>query len=72
MATMKEQLQIARGALADIANSTDMTLELARKKAARIYSETAIACEYPTCVDDGPEGKCTKWLIGDCPGPAPR
>ena len=27
------------------------------------------ACKYPDCVDNGPEGKCTDWLIGVCKGP---
>lgn len=27
------------------------------------------ACKYPQCVDNGPDGKCTAWLIGDCEGP---
>lgn len=26
-------------------------------------------CAYPECVDNGVEGKCYKWLAGDCPGP---
>lgn len=34
-----EKLEIAIGALADIAFATDMTLERARKKAKRIYEE---------------------------------
>lgn len=34
-------VQILRGALADIATSDDMTLEIARAKAKRIYDETA-------------------------------
>lgn len=34
-----EKLEIALGALADIACSDDMTLTLARKKALRIYRE---------------------------------
>lgn len=37
---LQRLLQISRGALADIAVSTDMTLTLARKKANRIYEET--------------------------------
>lgn len=37
LAALKERLQIAVGALADIAYSKDMTLELAQKKSARIY-----------------------------------
>lgn len=36
----RQNLDIARGALADIAYSDDMYLMLARKKAHRIYSET--------------------------------
>jgi hypothetical protein len=35
-------LQMARGALADIATSQDMSLTLARRKANRIYMQTAI------------------------------
>lgn len=23
-------------------------------------------CDYPDCVDNGPEGKCTRWLLGEC------
>lgn len=26
------------------------------------------ACKYPDCVDNGPDGKCTDWLTGACPG----
>jgi len=26
-------------------------------------------CRYPACVDDGPDGKCSDWLAGDCKGP---
>jgi len=29
-------------------------------------------CRYPDCVDNGPEGKCTRWLVGECPGPTRR
>lgn len=36
----QRNLDLARGALADIANSADMTLEIARNKALRIYRET--------------------------------
>jgi len=35
----EEKLQIAVGALADIGFSEDMTLEVARNKAKRIYEE---------------------------------
>lgn len=24
------------------------------------------SCQYPDCVDNGPEGKCTRWLLGEC------
>ena len=37
----REALEKARGALADIHTSADMTLRMARKKAGRIYVETA-------------------------------
>jgi len=23
-------------------------------------------CRYPDCVDSGPEGKCTRWLLAEC------
>jgi hypothetical protein len=23
-------------------------------------------CRYPDCVDNGPEGKCTRWLLDEC------
>jgi len=23
-------------------------------------------CRYPDCVDNGPEGKCTRWLLAEC------
>lgn len=36
----RKALELARGALADIANSDDMTLTVARKKARRIYLAT--------------------------------
>ncbi len=36
----REALEKARGALADIHTSADMTLRLARKKAGRIYVDT--------------------------------
>jgi hypothetical protein len=37
---LAEWLQIARGALVDIATPSDMTLGLARMKTSRIYGET--------------------------------
>lgn len=23
-------------------------------------------CRYPDCVDNGPDGKCTRWLLAEC------
>lgn len=23
-------------------------------------------CNYPDCVDNGPDGKCTRWLLAEC------
>jgi hypothetical protein len=43
MSDLREALQRARGALADIARSNDMTLAIARKKAQRVYEETTPA-----------------------------
>lgn len=35
-----------------------------------LYTAPQLAsCLYPECVDNGPEGKCTRWLVGECPGP---
>lgn len=34
-------LEVARGTLADIYESADMTMEIARQKAGRVYLETA-------------------------------
>ena len=48
-----ELLQKALGALADIGASQDMTLEMARRKAGRVYREIADIME----VD---EGVCTE------------
>lgn len=36
-AELKKEIQVYRGALADIAGSRDMTLEMVRKKSQRIY-----------------------------------
>lgn len=41
VAELEDRLQIARGALADIAGSKDMTLTIARVKSRRVYDETA-------------------------------
>ena len=29
-------------------------------------------CRYPDCVDNGPGGKCTRWLVGECEGPSAK
>ena len=26
-------------------------------------------CRYPDCVDNGPEGTCSRWLRRECEGP---
>lgn len=39
----EERLQVALAALADIANSQDMTLEIAKRKAGRVYLELIAA-----------------------------
>lgn len=23
-------------------------------------------CDYPDCVDNGPDSKCTRWLLAEC------
>jgi hypothetical protein len=43
IARLTEALETARGALADISQSRDMNLTLARKKARRIYAATSLA-----------------------------
>lgn len=36
-------------------------------KDARLDLRAALAkCDYPDCVDNGPDGKCTRWLLGEC------
>lgn len=42
----EHSLNAARGALADIATSVDMTLELAQRKAWRVYSETEARSQH--------------------------
>jgi hypothetical protein len=36
-------------------------------------ARTALAqpgdCNYPGCVDDSPDDRCSRWLTGDCQGP---
>jgi hypothetical protein len=32
-------------------------------------ADSATACRYPACVENGPEGKCIDWLTGACKGP---
>lgn len=43
---IEEFLQLALGALAEIASSKDMTLEIARHKAKRVYDEITSEVEY--------------------------
>ena len=56
---LAEALEVALGALADIALSSDMTLALARQKAKRIYDE--IRESFPVDAreekDDGSRGR---------------
>ena len=32
-------------------------------------AQEPVTCRYPDCVDNGPEGKCVRWLVGECDGP---
>ena len=34
--------------------------------ALRAALEQPEPCQYPDCVDNGPEGKCTRWLLAEC------
>jgi hypothetical protein len=36
------------------------------KDALRAALEQPGPCQYPDCVDNGPEGKCTRWLLAEC------
>jgi hypothetical protein len=36
------------------------------KDALRAALEQPEPCQYPDCVDNGPEGKCTRWLLAEC------
>lgn len=38
---------------------------------AALRAALAERCRYPDCVDNGPDGKCTRWLLAECNGPAP-
>jgi len=58
------RLDRCRGALADIALSEDMTLELAQKKANRIYGETDVESQKR-------EGQCTHGIPWDEPTGCP-
>jgi hypothetical protein len=44
----------------------EQNTELDRKLAALEQREQ---CRYPDCVDNGPEGKCIRWLTDECSGP---
>jgi hypothetical protein len=35
-------------------------------EALRAALEQPEPCQYPDCVDNGPEGKCTRWLLAEC------
>ena len=49
--------------IADLrAEVEQLTRELNEARAAL----KASSCAYPDCVDLGPDGKCTKWLLGKC------
>jgi NTP pyrophosphatase (non-canonical NTP hydrolase) len=36
------------------------------KDALKAALEQPEPCQYPDCVDNGPEGKCTRWLLAEC------
>lgn len=71
--TPREALDLAIGALADIAFSSDMSLEVARNKAKRIYEEACAALAAPSVADEmmphvgaDEQGNATlEWWCGD-------
>ena len=62
-----------RGPMPRTSDSADVARQLADSEHLasypRTWSVSAAACRYPDCVDNGPDGKCTRWLIGECAGP---
>lgn len=54
------QMHDDRGYL--LAEVERLTQEISEARAAL----KASSCAYPDCVDQGPDGKCTKWLLGKC------
>lgn len=49
---------VARGNYDGNASGVCATLEAAL--------EEPDPCQYPGCVDNGPDGKCTRWLLAEC------
>ena len=39
---------------------------------ARAALAEPVDCTYPSCVDDSPDDRCSRWLAGECPGPGAR
>jgi hypothetical protein len=48
----------------------DLSPKWRQEITAFLTPDSASACRYPDCVDNGPDGKCTDWLTGVCKGPA--
>jgi hypothetical protein len=47
----------------------EITPTLTRFAALVAALEQREQCRYPDCVDNGPEGKCIRWLTDECSGP---
>lgn len=58
----RDAIDILMGALADIATSPDMTLEMARKKAKRIHDGMNTAYDFPPTPEDIARGGQHDWL----------
>lgn len=59
-ATWKAQVHEDRAWL--LAEVERLTREISEARA----ELKASSCDYPDCVDLGQDGKCTKWLLGEC------
>lgn len=44
----------------------EQNYELQRERDEARAALKASSCAYPDCLDQGPDGKCTKWMLGKC------
>jgi hypothetical protein len=72
MTTLREAAQQALEALEELNGWQSLAPPVASQvgRHAAINLRAALEqpepCQYPDCVDNGPEGKCTRWLLAEC------